>query len=412
MASQARPRFRQNELLVLAVVFSTSVVVSTGIQMGTALFPALSDLFAVPVSRVTLLASVWAFTGLASPLFGPPSDRYGHGTFLMLGLGVFGLGNILCAVAPSFTFLLASQIAIGLGYALAGLSSGAVIGDVFSYETRARAMGLVRVAISVAALAGVPAAAMLAGRATARAPFAAVGGLGLIVLVVSRALHPWRVQAAGQAGHSTSHSRDQSVGGDRHGTVADVLRRPRVVASLLTVMAWAAIPTGVFIYLAAWLQGTFHLDQGRLGMAFSTIGLGALAGNTLTAAWADRLGKRRSTMLGLVVLSGASLALSHAPAVPFALAGLIVFTGALEFAFASYSAFLTELAPASRGTLMSLVSLANGIGTGLVPLAMRPVWEAGGYRYVTLALGALGLGLAITSGFLVREATGPISKRA
>ena len=57
MKNEAKPRFSRDELVLLAILFSSVVAVGTGIQMGSALFPALSRLMRVPVSTVTLLTS-------------------------------------------------------------------------------------------------------------------------------------------------------------------------------------------------------------------------------------------------------------------------------------------------------------------------------------------------------------------
>jgi len=171
----------------------------------------------------------------------------------------------------------------------------------------------------------------------------------------------------------------------------------------LAILGWAAIPTGVFIYLAAWLERTFGLTETQIGLAFSMVGVGALIGNALTAAWTDRLGKKRATVLGLLLLSATTVLLSRSPVLAAALVGLVVFTTALEFSFASFSTLMTELAPSGRGTLMSLVSLSNGIGTGAVPLLMRPLWESRGYGAVTAVLGVIGLGMVALVGLFVTE---------
>ena len=396
MKNEVKPRFSRDELVLLAILFSSVVAVGTGVQMGSALIPALSRLMSVPVSTVTLLTSVWAFTGILSPLFGPPSDRYGHGVFMLIGLGVFTLGNLMCAAAPSFSTLLIFQFLVGLGYAVHSFSSSALVGDVFAYEVRARAMGVVRIAVSVAALAGVPLAAAIADRATARGSFGAVGGLSLIVLVAALALLPKASRQAAQAVHTEAKAALWR-------TAMEIVRQRSVMAGLLAVLGWAAIPTGVFIYLAAWLEQAFRFNETQIGLAFSIIGVGALIGNALTAAWADRLGKKRSAVLGLLVLSVTAVLLPHTPVVAGALVGLIVFTAALEFSFASFSTLMTELVPGSRGTLMSLVSLVNGIGTGLVPLVMRSLWESRGYAGVTFALGVVGLSVVIIIGLFVAE---------
>jgi len=394
--NDGKPRFSRDELTLLVILFSATVIVATGIQMGSALFPALSRLLGVPVSIVTLLTSVWAFTGLVSPLFGPASDRYGHGNFALIGLGAFVLGNLLCAVAKSFSVLLVFQVVVGLGYAVFGFSGSAVVGDVFAYDMRARAMSVVRIAVSVSALAGVPAAAAIAERATARGSFAAVGGLGLAVLVVALMVLP---KSSGERVHASST--ETHVGSWR--TIVDIVRQRSARAALLAILGWAAIPTGVFIYLAAWLERTFGLTETQIGLAFSLVGVGALIGNALTAAWTDRLGKKRATVLGLLLLSVTTVLLSRSPVLAAALVGLVVFTAALEFSFASFSTLMTELVPSGRGTLMSLVSLSNGIGTGAVPLLMRPLWESQGYGAVTAVLGVIGLGTVALVGLFVTE---------
>jgi predicted MFS family arabinose efflux permease len=398
-------RFSRHEMILLTILFSATFVVATGIQMGNALFPTLSRLLDVPVGTVTLLVSVWAFTGLLAPLFGPPSDRYGHGTFVLIGLGSFTVGNLLCAFAPGFTLILAFQVFVGLGYAIFNFSASAVVGDMFAYEVRARAMSLVRVAVSVTALVGVPAAAAIAGWATARASFGAVGSLGLMVLLFAWLLLPRSPQQEGQASPVEAQT-------NLWRSVQEVTRQRSALAGLFTLAVWAMIPTGVFVYLAAWLEQTFQLSEAQVGLTFSLVGVGGLIGNGLTAAWADRLGKKRSALLGLVALSMAAMLLPHLVALAAALCCIALLAIALEFSTASFGTLMTELAPANRGTLLSLVSLAIGIGTGVAPLALRPLWESGGYGLVTLTLGVVGLVLAIVVGILIAEPQAPAPNQA
>ena len=391
-----RPRFSRHELVLLAILFSAIFVVGTGIQMGNALFPALSRPLGVPVSTVTLLVSVWAFTGLLAPLFGPPSDRYGHGMFVLIGLASFAIGNLLCAFAAGFAALLVFQVFVGLGYAIFNFSASAVVGDVFAYGVRARALGIVRVAVSVAALAGVPAASAIAGWATARASFGAVGGLCLIVLLLAWAFLPRSPQQEGPAPPVEARS-------NLWRSVMGVVRQRSAMAGLLTLAVWAMIPTGVFVYLAAWMEPTFRLTEAQVGLAFALVGVGGLIGNALTAAWTDRLGKKRSALLGLVTLSAAAMLLPRLGAMPAVLCCIVLLATALEFSTASFGTLMTELAPSSRGTFLSLTGLAIGIGTGVSPLLLRPLWESGGYGLVTLTLGVVGLVLALVIGILISE---------
>jgi predicted MFS family arabinose efflux permease len=390
-------RFSRTELTLLTLLFSARVVAVTGIQMGSALFPALSRLLDVPVSTVTLLTSAWAFTGLATPLFGPASDRYGHGLFLLIGLATFILGNLLSALAPNFATLLVFQALVGLGYAVFSFNTSAFVGDLFAYESRARAIGVVRFGVSVAALAGVPAAAAITDRATARWAFGTVGGLGLVVLAVALPL---------LSKHSRETEKTQLLDAGpnpEQWTVLRIARQKSAMIGLLVVTSWAAIASGIFIYLAAWLEQAFQLSETQVGLAFSTMGVGSLVGTGMAAAWADQLGKKRSAISGLLVLSTTAVLLPRSPGLTAVLVALVVFTAGLDFGFTALTTLMTELAPAARGTLMSLVSLSIGAGTGLAPLVMRPLWESGGYALVTLVLGTAGLCVALFAALFVTE---------
>jgi len=388
--------FSRDNRILLAILFSATMIVATGIQMGSALFPSISRLMNVPISTVTFLVSVWAFTGLLSPFFGPPSDRYGHGLFVLIGLSGFTIGNLLCAIAPNFSFLLMFQVLVGLGYAIYNFSASAVVGDVFSYELRARAVGIVRIAVSVTALIGVPLAAAIAGWVTARGSFGTVGVLCLIVLVFARKSIPRSTHQV------TTIQSDQAKTGFLV-SLKDVVQNQSAMIGLLLYVVWPMIPTGVFIYLAAWLEQSFALTEMQIGLAFSLAGVGGLMGNALTAMLTDRIGKKRSSLLGMLTLSIAMILLPRSGILSLALVCFVIFVTALEFISASFGTLMTELTPTSRGTLLSMVSLANGVGTGAAPIVMRLLWERGGYQLVTIVLGMIGLVLTVVIAVLMTE---------
>jgi DHA1 family inner membrane transport protein len=391
-----KTHFSRDNRILLAILFSATMIVATGIQMGNALFPSISRLMNVPISTVTFLVSVWAFTGLLSPFFGPPSDRYGHGLFVLIGLSGFTIGNLLCAIAPNFSFLLMFQVLVGLGYAIYNFSASAVVGDVFSYELRARAVGIVRIAVSVTALIGVPLAAAIAGWVTARGSFGTVGVLCLIVLVFARKSIP-------RSPHQvTTIQSDQAKTGFLV-SLKDVVQNQSAMIGLLLYVVWPMIPTGVFIYLAAWLEQSFALTEMQIGLAFSLAGVGGLIGNALTAMLTDRIGKKRSSLLGMLTLSIAMILLPRSGILSLALVCFVIFVTALEFISASFGTLMTELTPTSRGTLLSMVSLANGVGTGAAPIVMRLLWERGGYQLVTIVLGMIGLVLTVVIAVLMTE---------
>lgn len=76
------------------------------------------------------------------PIFGKLSDIYGRRPIYATAMGLFLLGSLICALANSMPLLIAGRAVQGLG--AGGLMPLAfiMVGDVFSFEQRARIQGL------------------------------------------------------------------------------------------------------------------------------------------------------------------------------------------------------------------------------------------------------------------------------
>lgn len=72
---------------------------------------------------------------------GSLGDRYGLRRVFMLGTGIFGLGALACAFAPSLLLLTIARLVQGLGGALLVPTSLALIGRHFDANERGRAIG-------------------------------------------------------------------------------------------------------------------------------------------------------------------------------------------------------------------------------------------------------------------------------
>ncbi|MGB6353474.1 MAG: MFS transporter [Steroidobacteraceae bacterium] len=89
----------------------------------------------------------WAVTAYLLPLGtlillgGGLGDHFGRRRVFLLGLMLFTGASILCAVAPTFAWLLTGRAAQGVGAALLMPNSLAILGGAFSGEERGRAIG-------------------------------------------------------------------------------------------------------------------------------------------------------------------------------------------------------------------------------------------------------------------------------
>jgi predicted MFS family arabinose efflux permease len=158
----------------------------------------------------------------------------------------------------------------------------------------------------------------------------------------------------------------------------------------------------LYVIYGVWLEGAFALSIIALGVASSVIGVAEMIGEGLTASIADRLGLKRSILIGMVlsVLSYLILPLLGS-SLPLALTGLFLVFLSFEFAIVTTISLATEVLPSARATMMSSLMAAMSVGRVIGALVGGSIWLAGGLIAVSLvstvmtalALGCLWWGL-------------------
>jgi predicted MFS family arabinose efflux permease len=197
-----------------------------------------------------------AVTGVVGSMYLDRFDR-------RLALGVTMLGLVLGTVAGGFAVGLGSLLAARL---IAGAFGGpatslslAVIADTVPPERRGKAIGAVMGAFSIASILGVPAGLELASLWGFRAPFFAVGALGLLVTAVALFFMP------PMRGH-LARSEEPS-------------RRPAPILNPLSKLALlntACVMLGVFAVvpnLSAFVQHNLSYPRERLGLLYLVGGI-------------------------------------------------------------------------------------------------------------------------------------------
>jgi predicted MFS family arabinose efflux permease len=122
----------------------------------------------------------------------------------------------------------------------------------------------------------------------------------------------------------------------------------------------------ISIVYGVWMESSFGLQLVALGSASAVIGLAELGGEGLVAGLADRMGKRRAVLLGLLANSLSSLALPILGAsLPGAMLALFFFYISFEFTIVSSLPMMTEQVPGARATLMAANVTAISVGRTL-----------------------------------------------
>jgi predicted MFS family arabinose efflux permease len=174
-----------------------------------------------------------------------------------------------------------------------------------------------------------------------------------------------------------------------------------VLALLLTSFMLVMAQEIPFIVYGAWLETSFGLSLTALGLASIVVGLAEASAEMGTVMFTDRLGKRRSVLLGLLGLAASLVLLPSLARLGLvgALAGIALVMLTFEFGIVSLLPLATELAPEARATLLSLNVAAFSLGRMVGAITGGWLWQKPGQGISVHA--AVGAGCALVAAVLV-----------
>ncbi len=126
----------------LYIIFSITLLAIMGVSSITPAFPKIIRQFGINEQQIGMLITVFTLPGVfLAPVMGILADRYGRKTILLPSILLFGLGGFLCTLAGSYQWLLFYRFIQGLGAVSLGMINITMIGDLYSGNRRATAMG-------------------------------------------------------------------------------------------------------------------------------------------------------------------------------------------------------------------------------------------------------------------------------
>src|SRR3954453_18532580 len=146
--------FRSERGAVLAAVMSTtSLVALDSTVLATAVPTIVKEIGGF--SQFPWLFSIYLLTSaVAPPLCGRVADTHGRRPVLLLGIGVFLAGSVVCAVAPGMGVLIAGRAVQGIGAGAVQPVSLTIVGDLYSVAERARVQGYLASVWGMSAVVG------------------------------------------------------------------------------------------------------------------------------------------------------------------------------------------------------------------------------------------------------------------
>lgn len=191
----------------------------------------------------------------------------------LLGLmGIFMLGNLFCAVAPTYELMMAARVFTAFAHA-AFMGIGAVVAaDLAPKHQRAQAMALTMAGLTVANVLGVPGGTAFGQAFGWRFTFVAVAVIGGIAAVAVALMVP-RLPVINRA-HSM-------IGEFR------VLKRPQVVIGMGMSALSAAAMFAVYTYIRPILTDVTGIAATSVTYVLVVFGLGLTFGNLVGGKLAD-----------------------------------------------------------------------------------------------------------------------------
>jgi MFS transporter, DHA1 family, inner membrane transport protein len=347
--------------------------------------PALSRGMGVPLTAVTSIIAVNQSTAILGMFFGPMADRLGYRLMMLYGLGMLVLGMFAGGFLPFYTVVLAAFLLAGLGKSVFDPAIQAYISQRVPFHRRGLFIGLIEFSWAGSTLVGIPLVGLLIEYFGWRAPFFAVGGVGLIGMVALKILLPKDGKKA---------LRHQNASGLLSAWTR-LCRERAALGALGFGFFVSAANDNLFVVYGAWLEKSFGLSIVALGLGTSIIGIAELAGEGLTASISDRLGLKRSVASGMYLCIASYIALPLLEqTLSMSLVGLFFIFLTYEFTIVSALSLCTELLPGLRATMMSGFLATAGFGRVIGALMGGPVWLAGGIfmtGVVSAAISGLGL---------------------
>jgi MFS family permease len=329
----------------------------------------------------------WLCMGVGAFLWGWLSDRYGTRIVVLIGGILLGLGLVSASRA---TTLGEFQLLFGV---LVGLASGSFYTPLTATTTRwfvqnrSLAVALVSAGVGLGSTTVGPLARYLITAYDWRVAMFVIGNLAWLVII------PMSLLVREPAAGAVDTGRGGVTGADgRELTAGQALRTPQFAAIALAYFCCCAAHSGPIFHMV-----THAIDRGVTAMAAVTVlsvaGLASLGGRIVCGLVADRVGAKRTLVVGLAIQALAvtlyiftrNLASFYALSVMFGFA----YGGVMPL----YAILVREYFGARiMGTAFGAVALVSTLGMSLGPPIGGWLFDSyGSYAWLYLSSFAIGL---------------------
>ena len=385
-------RIKSNVPRDVITMAGVALCVSLGFGIVAPAIPLFATQFGVSATAAGIVVSSFALMRLVFGLVaGKLADRLGGRSSLTIGLAVVAVSSLLAGFAQDYPQLLILRGIGGMGSALFGIASMAIVLNAAGSQMRGQAMSIYRMGFLVGGIIGPAAGGAVLG-ISLRAPFflyggtlALAGAVGLLFLS----------RNADEATPSDDVEVPEPPAPDA--SFGEILRTREYQAALTTNFAVGLAVFGIRSTVVP-LMIVNHLNASAswVGVAFL---VSALVQTTLmfpAGKWSDTAGRRPPLVVGSGIAGVGLLMLAFAGSLTMALIAIGVFSAGSAFLGTVPGALVGDVAGKRSGTVLAVFNMSSDFGAVIGPVVAGWLVDQGSYA----AAFGLGAGVVLLSGVL------------
>lgn len=318
---------------------------------------------------------------VGAPFLSLFASRFPKKNMLLALMGIFTIGNFLCAIAPTYEIMMVARIITSFSHG-AFFGIGAIVAtSLVAEDKKASAIALMFTGLTIANIMGVPAGTWIGQHFGWRATFWAITMIGPIALAALAYFLP-----------KDTHQDKINIREE----IAEVAKPSVILGLLSTAFGFAGVFT-VLTYIAPYLTQLVGFTDKAISPLLVLFGLGLIIGNFLGGKVADKNLRRAlyitlgSLGISLLILSAVSIS-PWMTVIALALFGITGFATVPAFQMNVLNR-ANKAATLASALNISAFNLGNALGAwagGLVianhfSLTILPI-AASGFAFIAIAV--------------------------
>ncbi|MDH5450083.1 MAG: MFS transporter [Candidatus Bathyarchaeota archaeon] len=397
--SESSPNIKKcspGRLFLPSLIISSFAVMPPGILIGLLLI----DIALTFNVSVGIAGQINTFSSIVAVIFalfmGVLSVRFKHKSLLIMGLLFVSISALGCSLASSFSFVLISYSLTGLATAMVMPMAFALIGEHLPLEKRANAVGWTTAGASLSYAIGAPVIGLIADSGGWRFAFL---GFAMPIAIASLLLAFIALQFTSPK-YQTSPSNATYFEGFKR-----ILSSKSATACLAGNVLRMASFMAILLYGTSFFRERFLISTGSASIVLLGSALFYTLGSLISGRLANAFGSKLVVVLTALPAGLFTISFTYLP--NFWLSLTLNYLGACFFGTAaSASISLTlEQVPNFRGSMMSINSAAQSLGSTLGAAIGGLALDLYGYEVLGSILGAIGIFAAIIFFFLAIDPT-------